>query len=319
MEHIDLSSARLTINKPTLAICIPVRNGKETIVRLIDSILASSVLPDEIIVSDNFSDDGTPLLLEDYFGDRVKISVNPSDIGFDINVVRSVHLSHSDYVWILGDHCVISNHSICTIKQLLEQSNYPDGAVVDFQSVHALTGDLIKSAYSCQSSTKIITSLFDYTNSVAFHGYISCFIFKRCSFMACNLDRYSDSLFIHSKCALELIRQGGILYEYPFPFVSNLSRSNFSRTGSEYFLILIKTIQLAYEFKFPIYQNCFYLNRVCTAYLHEKLLHAAGKGYIPGFYEVMAIVKSLWWHPLMWVIMILDLLLYPVYRQLKYR
>ncbi len=314
-----MNTATVADHKLTLAICIPVRNGKETIVRLIDSILASSVLPDEIVVSDNFSDDGTPLLLEDYFGNRVKIYVNPFDIGFDNNVARSVQLSHSDYVWILGDHCVISNDSICTVKQLLEKCNYPDGAVVDFKSVHGFTGDLIKSAYSSQSSPKIITSLFDYTNSVAFNAYISCFIFKRCSFLACNIDKYSDSLFIHSKCALELIRRGSILYEFPFPFVSNLSRPNFSRTVSVYFLILIKTVQLTCEFKFPIYQNWFYLNRVCIVYLHEKLLHAAGKGYIPGFYEVIAIVKALWWHPLMWVVMILDLLLYPVYRQLKYR
>lgn len=301
----------------SLATCIPSRNGKETIVRLIQSIKASSELPDEIIVSDNSSVDGTPFILADLFGDSVKISTNAEDIGFDDNVVKSVQLSHCDYVWILGDHCVIPHDAIKELKLFIHNNHYPDVVIVDFSLINGSTGDLIRKAYSSQSSPCIIQNLESYCSSAAFHAYVSCFIFKRSSFISCQLDRYSNSLFIHCKCALELIQRGGILYEYPLPMVFNVSKPNFSKPGSIHILILVKTIQLVDEYRFPQIHKFLYLHRVCMVYLHEKILYSVGMGYIPRYNELIMVIKSLWWHPLMWAILLLDLIIYPLYRSLK--
>ena len=170
----------------TLATCIPVRNGRETIAKLIESIQDSSVLPDEIIVSDNCSVDGTPSFLNSLFGNSIRLSLNQRDIGFDNNLVKSVELSHCDYVWVLGDHCVLKSDAIELITKFIESRNYPDAVIVDFNLINGVSGVLIKNSYSSRSSPHKLKNLCSFTNSVAFNAYISCFIFKRSSFLACN-------------------------------------------------------------------------------------------------------------------------------------
>ncbi len=62
---------------PLVTVCVPVRNGSQTIRRTLDSILAQDYPNYEVIVSDNCSTDDTAQIVQEYAGRGVKYCLNP--------------------------------------------------------------------------------------------------------------------------------------------------------------------------------------------------------------------------------------------------
>jgi len=62
---------------PKVTICVPVRNGAETIQRTLDSLLSQDYPNYEIIVSDNCSDDNTAEIVKSYASRGVRYYFNP--------------------------------------------------------------------------------------------------------------------------------------------------------------------------------------------------------------------------------------------------
>jgi glycosyltransferase involved in cell wall biosynthesis len=65
----------------TFSVVIPVYNGERTIRRAVDSVLAQSYKPMELIVTDDASTDGTVALLRQEYGDVIKIIVKQINEG----------------------------------------------------------------------------------------------------------------------------------------------------------------------------------------------------------------------------------------------
>ncbi|WP_158784778.1 glycosyltransferase [Pantoea sp. BAV 3049] len=61
-----MSTVNVLAEKPTLSVIIPVYNGREYLSEAIDSLLRQTAIPDEIIIIDDGSTDGTDQLIADY-------------------------------------------------------------------------------------------------------------------------------------------------------------------------------------------------------------------------------------------------------------
>jgi glycosyltransferase involved in cell wall biosynthesis len=91
---------------PTLSIGLAVRNGGKLVERCVESILSQDFTDLELVVSDNASDDGSPGRLPEYAlaDPRIKLSVNPTNLGSHDNMRRVLDLSCGQYFrWISHD------------------------------------------------------------------------------------------------------------------------------------------------------------------------------------------------------------------------
>jgi hypothetical protein len=93
-------------NAPALSVGLAVRNGREIVGRCIESVLSQDFADLELIVSDNASEDDTVEIVEEYarMDPRVRLSVNPFDIGSHENMNRVLAAAHGRYFrWISAD------------------------------------------------------------------------------------------------------------------------------------------------------------------------------------------------------------------------
>jgi glycosyltransferase involved in cell wall biosynthesis len=82
-----------------ISVLIITYNGESFLKEQLDSIYAQTVLPDEIVVSDDCSQDGTIDILREYhqkYG--LKYHINPHNLGYLGNVKRSLELCQGDYI-----------------------------------------------------------------------------------------------------------------------------------------------------------------------------------------------------------------------------
>ena len=83
-----------------ISVALAAYNGSEYIVEQLDSILDQSILPDEIIVSDDCSTDDTYKIVEKYAETHpiVKIFENDVNLGFIKNFEKAAKLCKGDYI-----------------------------------------------------------------------------------------------------------------------------------------------------------------------------------------------------------------------------
>jgi glycosyltransferase involved in cell wall biosynthesis len=121
-----------------LAICIPVRNRKETIIEAIDSVLKQKN-PCDLHVFDNASTDGTVYEVKKIFGDYVKVHENSQNIGYVGNVNRCLSL-HGEYDWIgiLHSDDLHTEHSIEIFQR--SKKKYPNAGII-FSPMHQINSN----------------------------------------------------------------------------------------------------------------------------------------------------------------------------------
>jgi glycosyltransferase involved in cell wall biosynthesis len=91
---------------PALSIGLAVRNGRGIVERCVESILSQDFADLELVICDNASDDGTIGALEDYAraDPRIRLGVNPANIGSNENMKRVLDLAHGTFFrWISAD------------------------------------------------------------------------------------------------------------------------------------------------------------------------------------------------------------------------
>lgn len=119
-----------------LAICIPVRNRKDTIIEAINSVLRQKKHSCDLHVFDNASTDGTVDKVKKIFGDRVKVHEYYQNTGYVGNVNRCLSL-HKEYDWvgILHSDDVHTEHSIAIFKR--SKKKYPNAGII-FSPMHQI-------------------------------------------------------------------------------------------------------------------------------------------------------------------------------------
>ena len=94
----------------TISVCIAAFNGSKYIKDQISSIICQLAVDDEIVVSDDCSDDNTVLILESFNDSRIKIINNNANVGHVKNFERAlsfaknelIFLSDQDDLWLPG-------------------------------------------------------------------------------------------------------------------------------------------------------------------------------------------------------------------------
>lgn len=102
--------------KALLGICIPTFNRKTFLKESLEAIckeIGSANVP--IFVCDNHSEDGTLEMLAWYKTERfpkLYYRQNPSNLGFDRNLINCVAMADTRYVWLLSDDDLIEKNAI---------------------------------------------------------------------------------------------------------------------------------------------------------------------------------------------------------------
>lgn len=110
--------------KFALSICIPTFNRAEYLSQLLESIVSqpeSSTV--EIVISDNASTDTTTETVERFKSrhSAITFSSSSSNLGADLNYLRSIELAHGEYCWFMGSDDTMRPGSISAMMEALER------------------------------------------------------------------------------------------------------------------------------------------------------------------------------------------------------
>lgn len=86
-----------------VSVVIPNYNGEKYIKKCLDSLLNQSLEPDEIIIVDNKSTDGSLELINSEFRDKVYIISLEKNTGFSVAVNEGIRASNSEFVALLNN------------------------------------------------------------------------------------------------------------------------------------------------------------------------------------------------------------------------
>lgn len=110
--------------RPILSFCIPTYNRADLVVKSVKSILKYQGDDIEVVVSDNGSTDDTVKKLREIHDNRLKISSNESNFGFEFNLVKVLKLAHGDFLFLLSDEDTILSEKINKLIKILKNENY---------------------------------------------------------------------------------------------------------------------------------------------------------------------------------------------------
>lgn len=116
--------------KPSLTVIIPVYNEEKYLRRCLDSIVRQTEQPDEVIIIDDGSTDGSLEIIKEYcatLGWKYKSKINGG-----VSVARNVglELSTSEYITFLDSDDEYFVSAIASMKKAIK--NYPDEDIIQF-------------------------------------------------------------------------------------------------------------------------------------------------------------------------------------------
>lgn len=106
-----------------LSVIIPTKNRCATLEHTLKTIMNQSYEDFEVIVSDNFSEDGTRKVVEHYSDGRIKYYRTESRLGMSENWERALSKATGDYVTCLGDDDGFLQDSFMNVMKLIERHN----------------------------------------------------------------------------------------------------------------------------------------------------------------------------------------------------
>ncbi len=104
------------VTHPVLTIAIPTYNRARYLAELL-CVLQRQGTPDtEVIVSDNFSTDGTQEVTNAFKG-RIRVSRNARNVGADANLVCCLEQARGRFVWLMGDDDVPCGNAVSLLLE----------------------------------------------------------------------------------------------------------------------------------------------------------------------------------------------------------
>jgi glycosyltransferase involved in cell wall biosynthesis len=206
-----------------LSICIPTYNRAEYLCETISIFNAQIKNKNiQICVSDNSNNDKTKLLIDELCraGDSVVYHGNDKNIGIDRNIVKTVGLSDSDYVWIFGDDDAPVDGAVDKILEYI--SNYPE---IDYFIINSIPcapenmepiGENITGIFKDQyydDCEKALLEIGWYTT------FVGAFVVKKKVWDSINAEKYLDTVFVHVGKIFEAASKGSKVYFVAQPLI----------------------------------------------------------------------------------------------------
>jgi len=126
--------------QPLVSVAICTYNGKKYIKAQLDSILGQTYEDLEIIICDDLSSDTTLEILRSYADSRIKIHVNETNLGLELNFLNAISLCHGEYIALSDQDDVWAKNKIEQLVSNIGQNTlvYADSAFMDGAGI--LTG-----------------------------------------------------------------------------------------------------------------------------------------------------------------------------------
>ena len=123
-----------------ISVVIATCNGGKYLAEQLESICCQTLSPDEIVISDDCSTDGTLQVAEEfaakYDGIKFQISVNPSGVGCDANFERAIRLAAGEVIYLADQDDVWMPEKVAENLRVFQE--FPDielvmtnGVVID--------------------------------------------------------------------------------------------------------------------------------------------------------------------------------------------
>lgn len=161
-----------------ISVCIATYNGSAFIIEQIDSILQQIEDADEVIVCDDCSSDDTILKIVNKYGDRVKVYVNNSNLGYILNFEKLIGLASGDIVFLSDQDDLWADGRVRVMLERLENKKV-DIVVGGLQCFDSSTRETIP--FPIPFVDGKVNSLVSFFNMilgrVAYYG--SCMAFKK--------------------------------------------------------------------------------------------------------------------------------------------
>jgi glycosyltransferase involved in cell wall biosynthesis len=114
-----------------VSVCLCTYNGVSFLRPQLDSIFSQTRQPDEVVICDDHSKDGTLAILEEYaakYTKQIKLFANRTNLGYRLNFPKAFGLCHGDIVFFADQDDVWQNDKIEKILSVYVQ--HPDLAMV---------------------------------------------------------------------------------------------------------------------------------------------------------------------------------------------
>ncbi|WP_370835687.1 glycosyltransferase family 2 protein [Clostridium tertium] len=106
-----------------VSVVIPNYNGEKYINKCLDSLLNQSLGPDEIIIVDNKSTDGSLELINSEFRDKVYIISLEKNTGFSVAVNEGIRASNSEFVVLLNNDTELDKDWLKELYAVMQKDN----------------------------------------------------------------------------------------------------------------------------------------------------------------------------------------------------
>lgn len=112
----------MSTTSPLVSICLPVRNGEETIGETAASVLGQTYENLELVIFDNDSTDGTEKVCRELArqDSRVRYHRNPENIGLLANVVAATRGARGAYFRVIGDDDLLEPDCIASCMEVFQ-------------------------------------------------------------------------------------------------------------------------------------------------------------------------------------------------------
>lgn len=106
-----------------VSVVIPNYNGEKYIKKCLDSLMVQSLKPDEIIVVDNNSTDGSLELLNNDFRDKICIIALEKNTGFSVAVNKGIKASKGEFVVLLNNDTELDKDWLKELHSVIQKDN----------------------------------------------------------------------------------------------------------------------------------------------------------------------------------------------------
>ena len=104
---------------PRVSVCVPVFNGANFIRESVECVLNQTEEDFELLVVDNCSTDHTAEIVAGYDDPRIRLSVNPQNVGLIANFNKCIELAKGDFIVLLPHDDVLLPTALETFSQAL--------------------------------------------------------------------------------------------------------------------------------------------------------------------------------------------------------
>ncbi len=124
----------------SISVVMTTYNGKKYVKRQLDSIASQSRKPDEVLIFDDCSTDGTADLINEYINSNQlsnwKVIRNETNLGWRANFAKAINMANADYIFLSDQDDIWDNGKIEEMALVLDNDNHVNVLACNIRPVY---------------------------------------------------------------------------------------------------------------------------------------------------------------------------------------